>query len=57
MRKSLTNVSVSDNNMTLTLDDKNIIVSTNGEWAGDMTDLIQMLHDLVEMKEQANADK
>jgi len=57
VRKSLTNVSVSDNNMTLTLDDKNIIVSTNGEWTGDMTDLIQMLHDLVEMKEQANADK
>ena len=57
MRKSLTNVSVSDNNMTLTLDDKNIIVSTNGDWTGDMTELIQMLHDLVEMKEQANADK
>lgn len=48
---SLSKVSVQDNNILLTLEEEHITVQTHGEWTGNMKDLIQMLHDLVQMKE------
>mgnify|MGYP006960670056 CR=1 FL=1 len=51
---SLSKVSVQDDNLTLTLENENITVETNGEWIGDIKDLIQMLHDLIEMKGAQN---
>jgi len=49
VRESLSGMEVSDNNITLSIDEQGFHIETNGRWTGDLDKLTAMLDTLATM--------